>query len=243
MTPTGSDPKRTAEGFSLIELMLVMVILLIITGTVFQVVNLSMERSSAEETKLDMFQQGREFMDQMSSDLRQAGYPNTRNLSQSVFSVSPVKNDHHAAVGLVKIADGDLWFEGDVDGSGAVSVIRYHLEPTGDGCPCLKRSQLPKIDGDSLSGQTAPAYEVEVQGVQNTVIFSANTIGTPVTLPLDITNDAATVAGIGTVQAVFSLRGSTIDPKTRQRPVTTLVTAVRLNNCSMASTGARLSCQ
>jgi type II secretory pathway pseudopilin PulG len=222
--------------------MIVLTVLSVVAAVAFQVVNLLTERSSTEQTKLDMFQQAREFMDQMSRDLRQAGYPNTRNMAQSVFTVTPAKNDHHAAAGLVKIADGDLWFEGDVDGSGVVSVIMYHLEPTGNGCPCLKRSQLPKIDGDPLSEQTTPSYQVEVQGVQNTAIFSAYNEGAPQTLPLDITNNGAAIAGLDTVQAVLSLQAPIVDPKTRQKPVTTLVTTVRLNNCSMASTGAQLSC-
>ena len=56
------------RGFSLIELMIVLVVLLIIAGAIFQVINLSTERSATEQTKLDMFQEAREFMDQMSRD-------------------------------------------------------------------------------------------------------------------------------------------------------------------------------
>src|SRR5207249_5228858 len=110
--------KTGMRGFSLIELMIVLVVLLIIAGAIFQVINLATERSSTEQTKLDMFQEAREFMDQMSRDLRQAGYPNPRNVSQEVLTQVPARNDHHAAAGLVKIDGGDLWFEGDVDGTG-----------------------------------------------------------------------------------------------------------------------------
>src|SRR5437899_5699470 len=114
------------SGFSLLELMIVLIILLSISAAIFQTINLTTQRSSTEQTKVDMFQEAREFMDQMSRDLRQAGYPNPLDFDPSVLSVSPTINDHHAAVGLVKIADGDLWIEGDVDGSGTVSVVRYH---------------------------------------------------------------------------------------------------------------------
>jgi hypothetical protein len=51
------------------------------------------------------------------------------------------------------------------------------------------------------------------------------------------------IASIDTIQATLSLQGATIDPQTRQKPVTTLVTTVRLNNCSQAASGERLSCR
>src|ERR1051325_4528173 len=134
-----------SAGFSLLELLIVMAILVIVTGGVFQVVNLTTERSSTEQTKLDMFQEAREFMDQMARDMRQAGYPNQRNFGPAVLSTTP-SEDARVAVGIVKIDSGELWFEADVDGLGTVSVIRYYLDTsTANNCPCLKRSQLPKV--------------------------------------------------------------------------------------------------
>ena len=134
-----------SRGFSLMELMIVNVIVLSISAAIFQTINMTTRRASTEQTKLDMFQEAREFMDQMSRDLRQAGYPNPLDMDPAVLTVSPTINDHHAAVGLVKVGDGDLWFEGDVDGSGTVWVVRYHLDTIGNNCPCLKRSQLQKV--------------------------------------------------------------------------------------------------
>lgn len=231
-----------SQGFSLLELMIVMVILLVISGAVFQVINLTTERSSAEQAKLDMFQEAREFMDQMSRDLRGAGYPNARNFSPGTLS-SPVENDARVAVGLVKVAEDELWFEADVDGTGTVSVIRYYLDPsTTNNCPCLKRSQLPKIAGNPFTEQTAPVYQVEVQGVTNTNIFSAFNSTVSQTLPLDFNGNSDELAALDTVQAVLSLQAVTIDPKTRTRPTTSLVTTVRLNNCSLAASGQQSSC-
>jgi prepilin-type N-terminal cleavage/methylation domain-containing protein len=237
--------KRTTSGFSLIEMMIVMIVLLIITAGIFQVINLSTERSSAEQTKVDMFQEAREFMDQMSRDMRTAGYPNPRNMDQSLFTQNPIMNDSHAAAGIVKVDSGDLWFEGDVDGSGTVSVVQYHLDTsTANNCPCLKRSQLPKVDGDPLTGQTAPTYQVEVQGVQNTNIFSAYTNGAGIGLPVTVASaSGTTIAGVDTIQAQLTLQGAIIDLKTHVKPVTTLVSSVRLNNCSQAAIGFKTSCQ
>ena len=230
------------NGFSLIELMIVMLLLTVVMGAIFQVVSLTTERSSAEQAKLDMFQEAREFMDQMARDLRSAGYPNPRNLATNVLTVDPVKNDPHAAAGIVKVDSGDLWFEGDVDGTGTVSVVRYHLESTGTNCPCLKRSQLPKIAGDPVSGQTTPEYQVEVQGVQNTNIFTAYANATELSLPKDLTSNATDVASMDTIQAVLSLESPMIDPKTHQKPSTSLVSTVKLNNCWHLVSGRAFIC-
>ena len=236
------------SGFSLLELMIVLIILLSISAAIFQTINLTTQRSSAEQTKIDMFQEAREFMDQMSRDLRQAGYPNPRNMDPVVFGVlalmppQPIIYDHHAAAGIVNVDTGDLWFEGDVDGNGTVSVVRYHLDSSGTNSPCLKRSQLDKIDGSPLTGQTTEVYQVEVQGVLNTNIFSAFNSGATVTLPVDLTNGTA-IASTDTVQAILTLQAATVDPQTRKKPVTSLVTTVRLNNCSQAAIGFQTSCE
>jgi prepilin-type N-terminal cleavage/methylation domain-containing protein len=236
-------PKRHS-GFSLLELMIVMILVLLISGVILQVINLAGARSATEQAKTDVFQEAREFMDQMSRDLRQAGYPSPRNMDPSVFTEVPFINDMRAAAGVVQVSATDLHFEGDTDGSGTVKVVRYHLESTGIGCPCLKRSELPKVDGDPLTEQTAAEYQVEVQGVQNTNIFSAYNNGTAVTLPVDITTGGGnTMAMVDTIQAMLTLESAAIDPQTRRKSVITLISTLRLNNCSQAAIGFKTSCQ
>src|SRR5438034_4284851 len=122
------------SGFSLMELMIVLIILLSISAAIFQTINVTIQRSSAEQTKIDMFQEAREFMDQMSRDLRQAGYPSPRNMDPVVFGVlalmppQPIIYDSKAAAGIVKVDTGDLWFEGDVDGNGRSEERRVGKE-------------------------------------------------------------------------------------------------------------------
>jgi prepilin-type N-terminal cleavage/methylation domain-containing protein len=241
--------RSVASGFSLIETMIVLMILLTLTASIFQMINTSTQRSSTEQTKLDMFQEAREFMDQMSRDLRQAGYPSPRNIDPSLLTQNPLRNDKDAAAGIVMVDTGDLWFEGDMDGMGIVSVVKYHYDSsTTNGCPCLKRSQVAKVDGDVLiegaGGQTPASYQVEVQGVLSPNIFTAYNSGSSVGLPVTITSGSgATMAAIDTLQAVLTLQAATVDPQTRKKPVTSLVTTVRLNNCSQAAIGFQTSCQ
>ena len=70
---------NSQHGSSLVEMLLVILIMVPLMGCVFQLMNLATSHASTEQTKLDMFQEAREFMDQMSRDLRQAGYPNVRD--------------------------------------------------------------------------------------------------------------------------------------------------------------------
>src|SRR5262245_19189343 len=233
------------RGFSLAELLIVIIVLMLVLAAIFQVIVMASARSASEQAKLDMFQEAREFMDQMSRDLRQAGYPSTRNFSDGV-PITPAQNDPRVAAGLVKVDEGELWFEGDVDGTGQVSVVHYWLDPsTTNNCPCLKRSQLAKVAGNPITGQTTPAYQTEVQNVQNTNIFSAFIkfqTGTPLTLPIAYDTDATTIAGVDTIQAVLTVQSTHMDAQTRTKPVSTLAVTVKLNNCSLATNGEAMSC-
>jgi prepilin-type N-terminal cleavage/methylation domain-containing protein len=239
--------RNAQRGFSLIEFMIAIVLLLAMMATVFQLINLAIARSGTEQARLDMFQESREFMDQMSRDLHQAGYPNTHGVSPTLLTASPVSSDLRTAVGLVKVDSGDLWFEGDVDGTGMVYSVQYHLDTsTTNGCPCLKRSQVQKKTGNPLTGQDPAVYNVEVQGVQNTNIFSAflhSATGTPVTLPIDFNSNASTIANIDTVEAVVTIKSTHMDSQTRTYPSASLITTVRLNNCSQADKGQDMSCE
>lgn len=236
------------RGFSIIEMMVSVLVMTVILGGIFDVIGVINQRTVTEQAKLDMFQEAREFMDQMSRDLHQAGYPNLHSyVTTGVLTASPVTHDAMNAVGIVLVDAGDLWFEGDMDGDGSVSVIRYHLDPSSEnGCPCLKRSELPKITGNPVDGQTLEEYQVEVQGVQNADIFSAfgrGTTGTPIGLPVDFSTDGVIVATVDTIKVTLSLRSPNMDPKTRQHPVATLVATAKLNNCSQAASGFAMSCQ
>src|ERR1051325_11127583 len=99
--------KTRQRGYSMIEFLLVVALLMPLLAAVFQFMSMATARSSAEQTRLDMFQEAREFMDQMSRDLRQVSYPNVRDYVRSALTVSPVSNDPKVAVGLVKISPAE----------------------------------------------------------------------------------------------------------------------------------------
>jgi prepilin-type N-terminal cleavage/methylation domain-containing protein len=238
--------RKRQAGFSLIEMLVACAITTVIMGAIFGQIIQGQKYSVGQAAKLDLFQESRQFMDQMSRDLRAAGYPNTRNFQAD--PVNPAQNSPQEAVGLVKLDVGELWFESSIDGSGNVSVVHYKLVATGTGCPCLVRSQTPKVVGDPLTDQgESDQTEVEnvLNGTSSDPIFQAYYAdGTAVTLPIDITNSA--LANINSVFITLKAQSPYPDPQTRQKPTMTLLSTVRLNNCSVAypnTSGTVMGCK
>ena len=136
----------SAKGFTLLELMLSMFVLLLVTGAVFEQINQMQKQSSAEAMKVDMSQQGREFVDQTVRDLHMSGFP-----SASMYS-NP-QNLMQVAAGLVSVSPTQILFEGDVNNDGNVySVNIYYVanDPNDPNCPCIRRSAIVKGPQDSL---------------------------------------------------------------------------------------------
>src|SRR6266478_5652095 len=98
------------RGFSLIEVMVVVLILGIISAGLFAQIDGAQQRAFSEQVKLDNFQEARDFVDQFFRDVNQIGYPNSRMVdsnplttSWSPLLASPLINDNRLAIGLVKI--------------------------------------------------------------------------------------------------------------------------------------------
>ena len=165
---------RKQKGFSLIELMIVVAILTVVMGVIFQQIVSLQRRSRAEETKQDIFSEGREFVEQFSRDIHETGYP-----SYKIYATALLPTDARLAVGIVRATPTDLLIEGDVDGDGLVDSVEYAVcnsagvcsSPAtpnpGGTCPCsLQRSQVVKLGGTNPWAQpTSPS--VQVNGLIN----------------------------------------------------------------------------
>ncbi|OLE46737.1 MAG: hypothetical protein AUG46_08680 [Acidobacteria bacterium 13_1_20CM_3_58_11] len=241
------------KGFSLIEMMVVVLILGIISAGIFVQLDMAQQRAFSEQVKLDNFQEARDFVDQFFRDVNQIGYPNSRMVDTASVLWSPVLavpliNDNRMAIGLVKIADNEIRFEGDMNGDGAVQSVIYMTNGSGSCTLCLQRSQVDKITNDPLTGQSSPNWGTEVNDVLSSPIFSYfKADGTQVTtLPQDISTagGAQIIASIKTIQVSLLIRNpAVLDPKTKQPIETTFEGEVSLNNCSMAASGAVMSCR
>ncbi len=162
-----SRKRAPQQGFSLIEMMVVVAILMLVMGVIFQQVNQVQKRYRTEEAKLDLTQEAREFLDQVVRDVHQTGFPGQKMYAPNVL-ISPWQQDSRVAVGLVKFSYTDLWFEADVDGDGAVESVRYTLQAgPGNTCPCtLRRSQVNKVNATEPMSQLT-SYSTELDGVVN----------------------------------------------------------------------------
>ncbi len=66
---------RAIAGFTLIEMLVSLAILLIVTGAVFEQINSMQKKSTSEAVNVDLNQQARDFLNQTVRDLHMAGYP------------------------------------------------------------------------------------------------------------------------------------------------------------------------
>jgi len=245
-----------SSGFTLIEVLITLLILSVIMGAVFDQIRVASIRSTSEQQKLDMFQEAREFVDQMGRDIRNAGFPNQHNFNATAAATA-VTN----AQGIMYVGPGDIWFQGDVDGTGTVSFVKYHLDTTNNAnCPCLRRSVTSKASWLSGAGDN---YTVEVQGVQNpntTSWVTANPIftyyyvdGTPLdlsgyagnvidgTAAATPTADLQKLAQIDRVKVQLSVESKYADLQTGLTPIITLNSTVMIYNCNQLAAGQAYS--
>lgn len=202
------NSQERARGFSLIELMVVVVMISIVMAAVLSQVRQVQQRSMAEQGRVDDFQQARDFMNQIVRDGRQVGYPNSHNYDINatppaapncvggVPAWPPILiNDCRIAAGIIRVTPTRLDVGGDFDGSGKVEIVSYAIN--GDGaCPlCMERAQECKqnfldpltqanANGNGLTDHCPPIAGVPasntlwVQEVQN--VQNANNAAAPI---------------------------------------------------------------
>jgi prepilin-type N-terminal cleavage/methylation domain-containing protein len=263
---TGRSRQR---GFSLIELILVIAILSLILGAVFSQLGIAQQRLSTEENRLDDFQQARDFVDQFFRDINQIGTPNmqifdtscptcfspalTAQTTPNYTYANPYIDDKRFAIGLVKIDNNQIWFEGSMTGNGTVQSVIYQVNSSSTCTQCyLQRSQVDKVNGDPLTGQSAPNWGTEVNDVvlTNPIFKYYKYDGTPITIPttggIDYTTqaNAAILASVKTIQINLTIRNNNVTDKQTGLPIeTSFEGEISLNNCSMVATGYPMSCQ
>jgi prepilin-type N-terminal cleavage/methylation domain-containing protein len=177
--------QRSARGFSLLELTIALGLLGIVVAIAMSASSQLIRTNANVSNNVDLVQQGRQFMDQISTDLHMAGYPNYKMFDQSVtqstinyagtYSGTNTTTNSNAA-GMISATSTALQFEGDIDNTGAVKEVYIKLcqgtnpttctTPTATSqCPCtMQRGVAAKVTGGT---QTTPSYYTELTGVMN----------------------------------------------------------------------------
>jgi prepilin-type N-terminal cleavage/methylation domain-containing protein len=185
LTTPGRRFASQTKGFTLLELMVSMAVLLVVVGGAVNYIAIAVQRSKAEQTRVDLAQEGREFVDGFERDIHQSGYPGCdffNNLGSTNCTTTANYNNAALAVGLVSISYTNLIFEGDVNGDGVVESVQYRLVdsagnyPPTTTCPCtLQRSEVPKVAGLSAPAYTqATSFSQELQNIVNSGQPAAN---------------------------------------------------------------------
>jgi prepilin-type N-terminal cleavage/methylation domain-containing protein len=244
--------KNIEKGFSLIELLMVVLLLTIILGALFAQISKSQQRYKVEDQRIDLTQQERDFIDQFTRDLHQAGYP-----ALSQFGGRFDFSSNLTAVGVWSISPTAISMEADVDGDGIVDEIAYTYDdgsawaanPANKGfnpCPCLKRSSSPKVNGTLPWAQPAPKYYTQVQNIipipaapGAPVFFQAySSDGTEqdISAGKTLTNTANTdptyqfLQNIKNVRITFTTQGASKDPEMNKTIQVTMTGMARLPN-------------
>ena len=164
------------KGFSLMEVMVAMAVMVIITASVFQLLSQTQARAVATSTVEETTAMTRESVDQMVREIRLAGYP-PPNSYPAALGLTYL-NSQFVTGGILTTNNYSVQFEGDTGNTGMVTVYDYQVQvPPGAGgacaglpvnanltAPALMRSELPKPVG---GGAAAPVFELYLGNVLN----------------------------------------------------------------------------
>jgi prepilin-type N-terminal cleavage/methylation domain-containing protein len=244
---------RSQQGFSMIEMVLVVFVFTTVTAAVFVLLDVAQQRYRMESEFLDSFQGARLGLDQMVRDIHAAGYPPGNsfqagvnagvNVTVAPFAWSPGYPAAPCNIpGCAIPGDFDLIIETDIDPQNANGVewVRYQLRGT-----TLMRGVTPKGAGDPsvvTLADLVPYVENVMnnpgaQEIANLQIAYANAFPGGAAVPIFNyaafdTGKAATPQFLREINITLMVRSPRLDPKTRQPRLVTLNGRVRRINPS-----------
>lgn len=215
----GNGRQPGQQGFSLVELVLVLFILSMVIGVVASGIAQVEKKSASDVNKVGLAQESRQFMDQILHDLRQCGYPSLAMFDPATGATS---TSNYVAQGLVSFSSNAVQFEGDIDGSGVSEVYIQVVVPASGSCPCtVQRGTVLKSVGGT------PAYYTELDNVMSQNIFTAYKYdGTAYN---SSTDSLSQIKNIGITLYVQSPLPDVNETSTTY-PTTTMVSEARINN-------------
>lgn len=239
------------SGFTLMEMVLALALLMIVIGVVFQGVSQLIQRNSTENSKVDATQETRDFIDQIVRDIHDVGYPPGR-----VQVGNPTcANNVNVACGLVYFSNTQIRYEGDLDGTGTVYQVWLQLlAPASGKCPCILQrgvvtkqaalaGQVPtyftEVNGvvNSGNGAGAATYPLSLQGPGSYMAYAAADVfdaydvnANPVTFCDNVPTNPVDCSSVRSLQITANVVPSNLDITTQTYPVLSITSKARLNN-------------
>ena len=210
------------RGFTLLELMVTIAILSIVFGVVANGIVQVQQRNTVEVNKLDLTQEARQFMDQITNDIHQAGFPTIRMFDPSLAYTTA---SNQVAAGLTFVSTNEVDFQGDVDGSGTISDVVIRVVPAGGPCPCtIQRGTVAKPGA-------APVYYTELDNLRNAAVFTAyGSDGSVIALPTVVDLTGVALKNINAIGITLWVQSTIPDSKTGTFPTVTMVSQAKLDN-------------
>ena len=250
MHTSNAEKVRTGtNGFSLLEMMLSLVILTTVIGVAIDGMMQMEQRKATENSKMDLVQESREFMDQIVNDVHQSGYPTSRMFDPAALAAAPCPAflatqlvvgalnycPPNMAIGvggngLNSVSTSAIQFEADVDGTGVSEVFIQLAQSNGANAPActsppciIQRGTISKQSW--LNGNT-PLYYTELSDVMNANVFTAyDNAGNGIALPA--TTQAA-LANITDIGITLNVKAIAPDPRSGLYPTATMISDAKL---------------
>lgn len=245
--------KRSVRGFSMIEMVIVVLVFTAATGAVFLLLDVAQRRYQMESEFLDSFQGARLGLDQMVRDIHSAGFPPANsfqggvnpgaNVAAGPLAWSPGYPGAPCNIPGCNIpGDFDLIIETDIDPQNANGVewIRYQLQGI-----TLMRGVTAKVVGADPGIATQASLVPYVENVVNNPgaqEMAAIRVAYPNAFPAGAvpvfdyaafdTGKAQTAQFVREINITLMVRSPRPDPRTGQPRVVTLNGRVRRINPS-----------
>lgn len=210
-----SKPGRL-QGFTLLELLIVLSVFTFVMGGIFTVLARSQNRYQFEQDVAETQQVARNCVEIMEREIRLAGFPKA-NYYDSTLGWTATNSNRVArtfvAPSGTTTSSTHMVFEGDVDEDGIVEVVEYRINNG-----VLERSCVDKPAG---AGAWVPVYQAMAQNVAAGSTFNYfDSSGVATTDP----------ASVSRVEIRLNITTTAVDPESRkQRRVSIQTTAIVRN--------------
>jgi prepilin-type N-terminal cleavage/methylation domain-containing protein len=188
---------KTQQGFSLLELLIVLGVFTFIVGGIFSNLTQSQTRYQFEQEVAEVQQSARNAVDIMERDIKLAGFPKPTYYDSTLNWTSA--NSQRVAAGFITINATSLGFEADVEEDGIVELVQYRLNNG-----VLERSAVDKPAG---GGTPASVWQTLANNVTALTFTYRNSTGT-------VTTDTSLVRR---VQVELSMNTTSVDPQNMAR--------------------------